>query len=300
MPHVTEDSINSAIIINMSFHQAVHSDYMNPQPLKILYMCSVVNWCIFSLYLASFVWLMSILVNFFAFEGEFKRKTTHFLKSWSSSLFNQSGACETSRQKYEHDIEGMTGPYNGANCKTEYISSHIPGSLFLKTAELKYSTINENNNDNQSVVTTIYPTPSTLYNLYAQNSGIKQQLLGKQPVNISMVHPTIVDRINQISSNEDRCPVCTEEFQCDDFVQALPCSHYYHTKCISKWITQHEESKCPLCQFDIEDKISVATSSPEQGYGMYTPVVHCSENLESGGLSSENELANVVNEFGSA
>jgi hypothetical protein len=38
----------------------------------------------------------------------------------------------------------------------------------------------------------------------------------------------------------NECAICLENFTEDSFVTALPCneSHYFHTNCISDWITK--------------------------------------------------------------
>lgn len=44
----------------------------------------------------------------------------------------------------------------------------------------------------------------------------------------------------------DECAVCLADFGPDSLVTRLPCRHYYCTRCITTWLTEHE-SHCPLC-----------------------------------------------------
>ncbi|RPB20114.1 hypothetical protein L211DRAFT_573224 [Terfezia boudieri ATCC MYA-4762] len=55
--------------------------------------------------------------------------------------------------------------------------------------------------------------------------------------------------------NQVRCPVCLEDFEEDQEVRVLPCSHSFHIDCIDPWLLNVSGS-CPLCRIDLR--------SPEQ------------------------------------
>jgi len=42
------------------------------------------------------------------------------------------------------------------------------------------------------------------------------------------------------------CHVCLEELTASDELVMLPCKHFFHTQCVSRWLTQCKNS-CPLC-----------------------------------------------------
>jgi hypothetical protein len=48
------------------------------------------------------------------------------------------------------------------------------------------------------------------------------------------------------------CPICMETFEKSHEVTTLPCSnaHYFHTGCISDWISRGKNI-CPLCRDEI-------------------------------------------------
>jgi hypothetical protein len=48
----------------------------------------------------------------------------------------------------------------------------------------------------------------------------------------------------------ERCPICLCEYIRDQRLRVLPCSHYYHTRCIERWLTKMN-TVCPLCRYDL-------------------------------------------------
>jgi len=50
--------------------------------------------------------------------------------------------------------------------------------------------------------------------------------------------------------NQIRCPVCLDDFEEDQEVRVLPCSHSFHTNCIDPWLLNVAGS-CPLCRIDL-------------------------------------------------
>eukprot|EP01105_Mastigella_eilhardi_P002359 TRINITY_DN1286_c0_g3_i1.p1 TRINITY_DN1286_c0_g3~~TRINITY_DN1286_c0_g3_i1.p1 ORF type:complete len:458 (-),score=142.33 TRINITY_DN1286_c0_g3_i1:83-1360(-) len=50
-------------------------------------------------------------------------------------------------------------------------------------------------------------------------------------------------------STQPSCVVCLEEFGEAEVVRVLPCTHYFHTLCIQKWLQEHH--KCPLCNASV-------------------------------------------------
>ncbi len=46
------------------------------------------------------------------------------------------------------------------------------------------------------------------------------------------------------------CSICLDDFVVGDKIMYLPCFHYYHSKCIEKWMQNSD--KCPLCNNEIK------------------------------------------------
>lgn len=56
-----------------------------------------------------------------------------------------------------------------------------------------------------------------------------------------------------VATNKDCC-VCTNEFQLQESVSQLPCSHNFHETCIKRWLKL--KRVCPLCRHDITESHS--------------------------------------------
>lgn len=50
---------------------------------------------------------------------------------------------------------------------------------------------------------------------------------------------------------EPSCAVCLSEFEAGDVLRPLPCKHYFHRRCIDKWLKKNKV--CPLCLQDIQN-----------------------------------------------
>lgn len=46
-----------------------------------------------------------------------------------------------------------------------------------------------------------------------------------------------------------RCAVCRLEFCGEDEVRVLPCKHYYHPECASRWLVINKA--CPVCSKEV-------------------------------------------------
>mmetsp|Transcript_40663 Transcript_40663/g.107736 ORF Transcript_40663/g.107736 Transcript_40663/m.107736 type:complete len:332 (-) Transcript_40663:282-1277(-) len=51
-------------------------------------------------------------------------------------------------------------------------------------------------------------------------------------------------------TSETSCAVCLCDFEWDDMLRRLPCTHSFHRACIDKWLKRNKV--CPLCLQDIE------------------------------------------------
>ncbi|GMP60006.1 hypothetical protein CsSME_00023050 [Camellia sinensis var. sinensis] len=54
-----------------------------------------------------------------------------------------------------------------------------------------------------------------------------------------------------ISGEDAVCCICLARYADDDELRELPCSHFFHTECIDKWLKIN--ATCPLCKFEIGD-----------------------------------------------
>ncbi|XP_027072780.1 E3 ubiquitin-protein ligase At1g63170-like [Coffea arabica] len=73
-----------------------------------------------------------------------------------------------------------------------------------------------------------------------------------------------------ISGEDAVCCICLTKYEDDDELRELPCSHFFHTECVDKWLKIN--ASCPLCKFEIggggggaEDAAPVEASQEDQG-----------------------------------
>ena len=50
---------------------------------------------------------------------------------------------------------------------------------------------------------------------------------------------------------EETCPICLSNFEPDDDVRLLPCSHHFHQECVDEWLAVN--STCPSCRGNVVD-----------------------------------------------
>lgn len=54
---------------------------------------------------------------------------------------------------------------------------------------------------------------------------------------------------------EIECSICLEQYILSDNLRILPCGHYYHMDCYSKWVCNIRDERCPVCQTIVESNI---------------------------------------------
>jgi len=47
-------------------------------------------------------------------------------------------------------------------------------------------------------------------------------------------------------TREQTCAICLETYNCGDLLTALPCTHFFHVDCLTRWFTR--STQCPLCR----------------------------------------------------
>ena len=56
----------------------------------------------------------------------------------------------------------------------------------------------------------------------------------------------VIQDVNHLEEGNKRCMICLDYFISNEKVSALPCVHFFHTKCIKKWMEKKKE--CPVCK----------------------------------------------------
>ncbi|KAJ8527928.1 hypothetical protein K7X08_015379 [Anisodus acutangulus] len=65
-----------------------------------------------------------------------------------------------------------------------------------------------------------------------------------------------------ISGEDAVCCICLAKYEDDDELRELPCSHFFHTQCVDKWLKIN--ASCPLCKSEIDVKNTDPPSVEEE------------------------------------
>ncbi|KAK1420999.1 hypothetical protein QVD17_23022 [Tagetes erecta] len=65
-----------------------------------------------------------------------------------------------------------------------------------------------------------------------------------------------------ISGEDAVCCICLAKYTNDDLLRELPCTHFFHTECVDRWLKIN--ASCPLCKFEIGNSSSTQDSPPQQ------------------------------------
>ena len=68
-----------------------------------------------------------------------------------------------------------------------------------------------------------------------------QQIIGSLPVHIFSPSTSLEEAIT-----DEKCLVCLCEYEREEELKKLPCSHTFHSECIDGWLQDHDH--CPLCK----------------------------------------------------
>ncbi|KFD53907.1 hypothetical protein M514_05174 [Trichuris suis] len=49
---------------------------------------------------------------------------------------------------------------------------------------------------------------------------------------------------------EDKCSICLLEFERNDPIRTLRCNHFFHVRCIDRWLVINK--KCPVCRLEVD------------------------------------------------
>lgn len=86
------------------------------------------------------------------------------------------------------------------------------------------------------------------------DNGKKIRIMDSDKLN--ELYPTqSFDSLDKSIQNENnKCTICLDEFEKDDLIRVLKCTHIHHKDCIDKWLTEHN-NKCPVCRTEAGESI---------------------------------------------
>ncbi|KAI3811120.1 hypothetical protein L1987_20837 [Smallanthus sonchifolius] len=94
-----------------------------------------------------------------------------------------------------------------------------------------------------------------------------------------------------VSGEDAVCCICLAKYGDDDLLRELPCTHFFHTECVDRWLKIN--ASCPLCKFEIELQPADQTSQDQNLWSIWSkhsiprPLYHFSPKLKSHTLKSQ-------------
>jgi hypothetical protein len=73
--------------------------------------------------------------------------------------------------------------------------------------------------------------------------------LERKDVSLNIENKKYKDLSNMIHKECKECVICKDDYEDDDIVTSLKCSHLFHTECIKEWGSIKAE--CPICRQEI-------------------------------------------------
>lgn len=58
-----------------------------------------------------------------------------------------------------------------------------------------------------------------------------------------------METVEVAGGEDDRCPICLEEWEAGEKAKRMPCKHRFHGECIEKWLNVH--GSCPICRYEM-------------------------------------------------
>jgi Ring finger domain len=90
---------------------------------------------------------------------------------------------------------------------------------------------------------------------------LKQQLKLRREFYSAIIHVKSF-KTDEISFNQDSCPICLDRFREEEPVHSLNCGHVFHARCLFHWFKDKEIAamNCPLCAVNILSSNEQATN----------------------------------------
>ncbi|KAK1587653.1 hypothetical protein Q3G72_015452 [Acer saccharum] len=79
-----------------------------------------------------------------------------------------------------------------------------------------------------------------------QQSDDSLILQSVEVVGLSKTKPAIQRLKEEKAEGSTDCSICLESVGVGEIVARMPCSHLFHTRCITRWL--HKKPSCPLCR----------------------------------------------------
>ena len=95
----------------------------------------------------------------------------------------------------------------------------------------------------------IHPRHNHHHNHHHNNLNHHRRCKSKGIQNLHFLEESQINDDKFIQNEKNNCAICLEDYKLGDKISYLPCFHFYHYKCIKKWLKC--STKCPLCKKEV-------------------------------------------------
>ncbi|KAK4789357.1 hypothetical protein SAY86_020676 [Trapa natans] len=95
---------------------------------------------------------------------------------------------------------------------------------------------------------------SSLVQYFQELYQYKRSFAGRK-VLVVHTYTSLMAELEDIVENNESCTICMEEYESDQEILKIGCSHYFHKECIYKWLRMNES--CPLCRCEVTSEIFI-------------------------------------------
>jgi len=88
-----------------------------------------------------------------------------------------------------------------------------------------------------------------MLDLETQIGNVKTEPIESIEIKINNLPTRICDNTSPTSGDTPKCLICQGEYELNEIIKTLPCSHEYHNICIDPWLRDH--NFCPLCHEEV-------------------------------------------------
>ncbi len=82
-----------------------------------------------------------------------------------------------------------------------------------------------------------------------QSQGVPTENPVEEDIINALPEISITD-ISKIPNEKKNCVVCLSNFELNDKLMILPCTHLFHTNCIKNWFKTN--NTCPICKYKLD------------------------------------------------
>ena len=142
---------------------------------------------------------------------------------------------------------------NSNNSEISLVNSQYAESLYNSINSVIPMSI-ENNNNNGIFAPQPFARPQLRHQIYYNNINVRNpSILNSSNDNEYLLFEVSLQNVDKLDNEKKKCIICLDDFKNGDKVSFLPCTHFFHYKCINSWFKN--KNTCPLCKKEITQSL---------------------------------------------